>query len=45
MAKTTSNRPDNVPEENVYYGVHWSIYLGYAIAVGAIAMLLFEPLG
>ena len=32
-ANKTSTRPDNVPEENVYETVHWTIYLGYGVAV------------
>ena len=41
MANTTKSRPTGVPEENVYNGVHWSIYIGYGVAVLALALLLF----
>lgn len=34
-------RPAGVPEENVYNTTHWTIYLGYGIAVLAIAAILF----
>ena len=40
-ANKTSIRPDNVPEENVYETVHWTIYLGYGVAVLSLAALLF----
>ena len=40
-ANKTSTRPDNVPEENVYETVHWTIYLGYGVAVLSLAALLF----
>ena len=33
-------RPPNVPEENVYKSVHWSIILAYGIAAAAIYLLL-----
>ena len=35
------SRPEGVPEENVYNTTHWTIYLGYGVAVLAIAALLF----
>ena len=43
MASQSNNktRPANVPEENVYNTTHWTIYLGYGIAVLSIAALLF----
>ena len=43
MAANTDqkSRPAGVPEENVYEKTHWTIYLGYGIAVIAIAVLLF----
>ena len=43
MASETEQktRPAGVPEENVYNTTHWTIYLGYGIAVLAIAALLF----
>ena len=34
-------RPAGVPEENVYNTTHWTIYVGYGIAVLAIAAILF----
>lgn len=34
-------RPEGVPEENVYELTHWTIFLGYGVAVLAIAALLF----
>ena len=40
-SKNLKTRPANVPEENVYGSVHWTIYIGYGIAVLAIAALLF----
>ncbi|MGC6517901.1 MAG: hypothetical protein ACON49_07745 [Candidatus Puniceispirillaceae bacterium] len=36
-----NQRPAGVPEENVYKTTHWTIYLGYGVAVLAIAVLLF----
>lgn len=42
-SKNTSTRPANVPEENVYESVHWTIILGYGVAVLSIAVLLFGP--
>ncbi|MGC6531091.1 MAG: hypothetical protein ACON4G_08745 [Candidatus Puniceispirillaceae bacterium] len=41
MANKTTNRPANVPEENVYNGLHWTIILGYGLGVVALAVLLF----
>lgn len=43
MASKTEQkaRPASVPEEIVYNTTHWTIYLGYGIAVLAIAALLF----
>lgn len=40
-ANNAKQRPDNVPEENVYESVHWTIYLGYGVAVLSLAALLF----
>ena len=37
----TENRPAGVPEENVYETTHWTIFLGYGVAILAIAILLF----
>ena len=33
-------RPDHVPEENVYNGVHWMILVTYLAAIGGVAALL-----
>ena len=33
-------RPANVPEENVYNGVHWLVIATYAAAIGGVAMLM-----
>ena len=33
-------RPEHVPEENVYMNTHWSVYLGYTCALGALYLLI-----
>ena len=33
-------RPVHVPEENVYMTTHWSVYLGYICALGALYLLI-----
>ncbi len=33
-------RPANVPEENVYNGIHWLVILTYVVAIGGVAILL-----
>ena len=33
-------RPANVPEENVYNGVHWLVIATYVAAIGGVAMLM-----
>jgi tetrahydrodipicolinate N-succinyltransferase len=33
-------RPDHVPEENVYNGVHWMVLVTYLAAIGGVAALL-----
>ena len=33
-------RPDHIPEENVYNGVHWMVLLTYIAAIGGVAVLL-----
>lgn len=33
--------PDGVPEENEYHTLHWSVILTFAVALGALYMLLF----
>ena len=35
-------RPDNVPEENVYNGVHWLVILTYIAAIGGVAALMMN---
>ena len=35
-------RPDNVPEENVYNGLHWMVILTYIMAIGGVAMLIMN---
>ena len=35
-------RPDHVPEENVYNGVHWKIVATYVAAIGGVAALLMN---
>ena len=35
-------RPDNVPEENVYNGLHWMVILTYIVAIGGVAMLIMN---
>jgi len=37
---TSKPRPDHVPEENVYNGVHWMVILTYVAAIGGVAVLL-----
>ena len=36
----TKPRPDHVPEENVYNGVHWMVLVTYIAAISGVAMLL-----
>ena len=38
----TKPRPDNVPEENVYNGVHWLVILTYVAAIGGVAALIMN---
>ena len=38
----TKPRPDNVPEENVYNGVHWLVILTYIAAIGGVAALMMN---
>jgi hypothetical protein len=33
-------RPDHVPEENVYSGVHWMVILTYVAAIAGVAVLI-----
>ena len=33
-------RPDHVPEENVYNGIHWMVLVNYLAAIGGVAILL-----
>ncbi len=33
-------RPDHVPEENVYKGVHWMVLVTYIAAIAGVAALL-----
>ena len=35
-------RPDNVPEENVYNGLHWMVILTYIVAIGGVSMLIMN---
>jgi hypothetical protein len=35
-------RPDKVPEENVYNGLHWMVILTYIMAIGGVAMLIMN---
>ena len=35
-------RPANVPEENVYTGIHWMVILTYVIAIGGVTILLLN---
>ena len=35
-------RPDHVPEENVYNGVHWMVILTYIAAIVGVAVLLMN---
>lgn len=35
-------RPDHIPEENVYNGVHWMVLLTYIAAIGGVAALLMN---
>lgn len=35
-------RPDHVPEENVYNGVHWMVILTYVAAIGGVTVLLMN---
>jgi hypothetical protein len=35
-------RPDHIPEENVYNGVHWMVLLTYLAAIGGVAALLMN---
>ena len=33
-------RPDHIPEENVYKGVHWMVLVTYIAAIGGVAVLM-----
>ena len=35
-------RPDHIPEENVYNGVHWLVLLTYIAAIGGVTALLVQ---
>jgi len=35
-------RPANVPEENVYNGMHWLVIVTYVAAIGGVAMLIIN---
>ena len=35
-------RPDNVPEENVYNGLHWMVILTYIVAIDGVSMLIMN---
>ena len=35
-------RPDHVPEENVYSGIHWLVIATYVAAIGGLAMLMMS---
>lgn len=35
-------RPDNVPEENVYNNLHWMVILTYVVAIGGLSMLMMS---
>jgi hypothetical protein len=35
-------RPDNVPEENVYNGIHSMVILTYIVAIGGVAILIMN---
>ncbi len=39
---STKPRPDSVPEENVYNGVHWLVILTYIAAIGGVAALMMN---
>ncbi|MDB9915864.1 hypothetical protein OAD30_03455 [Alphaproteobacteria bacterium] len=40
MKKNKKKLPNGIPEENIYDKTHYLVYLFYAIAVGAVALLL-----
>ena len=33
-------RPANVPEENVYNGIHWMVIMTFVIAISGLTILL-----
>ena len=35
-------RPDHIPEENVYNGIHWLVLLTYITAIGGVTALLVQ---
>jgi len=35
-------RPDHVPEENVYNGLHWLVIVTYLVAIGGVASLMMN---
>ena len=35
-----NERPANVPEENVYNGIHWMVIMTFFVAIGGVAILL-----
>ena len=40
--KTQNNNglPKGVPAENEYFGIHWAVVVAYAVAAGALYMLV-----
>ena len=35
-------RPANVPEENVYNGIHWMVILAFGVAISGVTILLIN---
>ena len=38
------NKPQHIPDENVYMGTHWAIYLSYLIALVSLFLLINESM-
>jgi hypothetical protein len=35
-------RPEHVPEENIYMGAHWTIYVSFLVALASLFLLINE---
>jgi hypothetical protein len=40
MANKTDQRPDGVPEENVYNGFHWTLFIAIIAVIGSLYVIV-----